>query len=571
MSKKAKTVAIVLTMAVVLLQSAWAGGRAQPAPSGQTVDRSNFNALGTFPLVKNKETLNILTAMDIGNFNGDTNLFTKYYEEKTNVHVNWNVVSLDQFKERVNLALASAEPIDFIAAANSSMISFTMTDYLKYAEQKVIIPVNPWIESDSIYLKEKLNEVPMWKEFLTQPDGNIYIYPTLNDCYHCKYYGKMWVNKEFLKNLNLKVPTTTEEFRQMLIAFKTRDANGNGDPNDEIPLMGAVHDFMTNIDTFLMSAFVYDDGKDRLYVDNGKVVAAYMQPEFQEGLRYLNGLFREGLVEKDTFTVNRNVRHQLNSGKYESIIGAMPNHHAGNLGVRESNQPVRSIDYEPIPPLKGPKGLQVTRYDYYTQFMYTENGSMIPATSKNPALVVRFLDWFYTVEGNTLMRSGPKGIAWTDADPGATGPDGSPALRKPIIMNPGDANYGNTGWVARFPNFTDSAYRNMDQTAADMYAPDGSGGERFLEVKSRENYAPYGLDISKLVPPMFYTASNALEMSTLQTNINTYVEESIAKFVVGDLNVETDWARFQNELRNLGIDRYLQIIQSTYDKSALKR
>jgi hypothetical protein len=49
----------------------------------------------------------------------------------------------------------------------------------------------------------------------------------------------------------------------------------------------------------------------------------------------------------------------------------------------------------------------------------------------------------------------------------------------------------------------------------------------------------------------------------MAANINTYVEESIAKFVVGDINIDRDWTTFQNNLRNMGLDRYLQIIQNT--------
>jgi hypothetical protein len=54
-------------------------------------------------------------------------------------------------------------------------------------------------------------------------------------------------------------------------------------------------------------------------------------------------------------------------------------------------------------------------------------------------------------------------------------------------------------------------------------------------------------------------------------SFHTYVEESIAKFVVGDLNIDRDWTAFQNNLKNLGLDRYLQIIQTSYDNSAFAK
>jgi putative aldouronate transport system substrate-binding protein len=242
-----------------------------------------------------------------------------------------------------------------------------------------------------------------------------------------------------------------------------------------------------------------------------------------------------------------------------------------NLGNREDGQPVRWIDYEAIPPLKGPRGLQTTRYGYYTKFQYDWPAGFLPATCKNPALVIRWLDWFMSDEGTLTLLQGGKGISWTDADPGATGPDGRPATVKTITMQSTDPYYGNATWGQNFPNFMSAEFRNMQQAADDMLATDGSGAERYLYVISRDNYAPYVPDVSTLIPPLFYSPENASEMAMLTTNINTYVDECIAKFVVGDMNINTDWTRFQNELKNLGIDRYLGLIQAAYDSSAFAR
>ena len=76
-----------------------------------------------------------------------------------------------------------------------------------------------------------------------------------------------------------------------------------------------------------------------------------------------------------------------------------------------------------------------------------------------------------------------------------------------------------------------------------------------------------------MVPPLWYSPEDASEMALLTTNINTYVEESIARFIVGELdpNRDADWNNFQTQLRNLNIERYLQIIQRTYSASAFAR
>jgi putative aldouronate transport system substrate-binding protein len=566
---------MVFVMAAVLVSAViggvWAGGRAQGSSSGPVIDRSNFNALGTFPLVRQKVTVNIIAAQNRPQLNYDTNLMTMYYEDKTNVHVNWITLSLDQFKDRVNLALASNEQIDCIIAGGHLNTRFQMIEVMKLANEGLILPLQSLIETDSIHFKKNLNETPGWKEVITHPNGGIYNFSSSNDCFHCQYYGKMWINMTFMRNLNLQIPTTVEQFRDMLMAFKTRDANGNGDPNDEIPLLGANDNFSAYATTYLMSAFVYDDGEDRLYLENGKVVASYTKPEFQDGLRYMNSLYRDGLVTRDSFTMDRGVRAQLNSTKYESVVGAMPNSTHGNLGTRPAGEPVRWIDYEPIPPLKGPKGLQITRYHYYDKFQTDRPAALIPSTCKNPALMVRWLDWLTSYDGTMMLMFGEKDKGWRDADPGATGPDGRKALYQNINIPATDPNFGNIIWDQYFPYYRSSDFRLSQQCPEDMRAPDGSGAERLLFEKTRDNYAPYAISRANLIPPLYYAESEISDVATMTTNINTYVQESIAKFVVGDLNVESDWNRFQTELRNLGVERYLQIIQKTYDGSAFAR
>jgi putative aldouronate transport system substrate-binding protein len=565
-----KRVLICAIVALGFLSGVYGGGRRDTAGTASAVkaDRSNFTALGTFPIVKNKETINVMLAQTRNEFNAETNWMTKFYEDKTNVHVNWTIVPVAQYKEKVNLALASDEALDVIIAGGHTQTMFSMTDILKFAEQQLILPIHGLIETDSVYTKQRLNELEGWRDVITLPDGGIYNFPSANDCLHCQYYEKMWVNLEFLKNLNLKIPTTTDEFRDMLIAFRDRDANGNGDPRDEIPLMGATDNFGTKVSSYLMNAFTFDNGLDRVYLKNGKVAASFLQPEYQEGLRYLNQLYRENLVSKDSFTQNRTNRARLNSGKYESIIGCIPNNHHGDLGTREPGQPVRWIDYEPIPPLKGPRGTQITRYSYYDKFQTERASAFIPASSRNPALIVRWLDWFLSEEGTMTLIFGEKGNAWVDADLGATGPDGRPAKYKTVSMQPTHPYYNNFNWDQLFPNFRTENFRLTQQTPEDMRSPDGQGAERLLYVKTKENYVPYGQDVKDILPPLYYSAADVSEVASLTTNINTYVEESIAKFVVGDMNINTEWNTFQNNLRNLGVDRYLEIIQKTYDNSA---
>jgi putative aldouronate transport system substrate-binding protein len=84
---------------------------------------------------------------------------------------------------------------------------------------------------------------------------------------------------------------------------------------------------------------------------------------------------------------------------------------------------------------------------------------------------------------------------------------------------------------------------------------------------------PYGAPVSMLIPPLdiYIPLDDLSTKARIQGDINTYVNECIAKFTTGAMNIETDWERFQGELKNLGIDRLLSMIQTAYDASAFAK
>lgn len=524
---------------------------------------------GTFPVVSEPVTINVMVYLETGgNYDWNTNYTTEYMEATTGVRVNWITAPIENFLEKLNLAMASGDQIDFVACGGNSNTAVTTTLLCKYADQGLIIPIEDLIDNNTVYMKECLNGVEGFREALTTPDGHIYAVPWFSEAYHEMYYGKMWINMNFLENLGMEVPTTTEEFEEMLIRFRDEDANGNGDPSDEIPMIGAIDNFGCKIDTFLMSAFIYDDGENRLYIDEtGEVISVFTQEKFREGLEWLAHLYDEGLIYPDSFTQTRAERNTVNSQKYESVCGAMPNIHHG-IGNRASGEPQRWVEYEPISPVIGPDGLRVTRVTYFARFGLDQTAGFIPSTCKQPELVIQWLDQLYTKEGQDAQIWGAYGISWTEADEGTLGVDGSPATYKTLDIPEDSPYYGNDRWFQRFPMFQTAERRNGMQQPADMKADDGSGLESFLYHYSEVKYAPYGVAIENVVPPLYYSEADASTLARLQTNINTYVEESIARFITGQLDLEGDWESYLNELEAMGLEEYLEMIQTYYNASA---
>ena len=211
-----------------------------------------------------------------------TNKFTKFVEDKFNIKFDWQINPSDGAKEKRQISLASGDyPDAYILTAYID--EFSQADVLKYGQQGVLLPLNDLIDKYAPNIKAAMEKHPELKTLNTAPDGNIYGLGAYTECFHCSYPNKMWVNTEWLKKLNMEMPKTTDEFKAMLEAFKTKDPNGNGKA-DEVPLSGSTEDFGVRIVPYLMNSFVYDDDRNYLNLKDGKVVSAAITPEWKEGL-----------------------------------------------------------------------------------------------------------------------------------------------------------------------------------------------------------------------------------------------------------------------------------------------
>lgn len=67
------------------------------------------------------------------------------------------------------------------------------------------------------------------------PDGKIYSFPYWGGAPWFGIYRMGVVNTDWLKAVDMEIPTSLEELKEVLIAFRDEDPNGNG-KKDEIPL-----------------------------------------------------------------------------------------------------------------------------------------------------------------------------------------------------------------------------------------------------------------------------------------------------------------------------------------------
>lgn len=496
------------------------------------------------------------------------NTFTKTVEQKFGVDLTFEVTGLDSgpAKEKRQIALASGDlPNAFFLIP--WVEGFSRPEILRLGTEGAIVPLNDLIDKYGPDVKAALAATPAFARLATAPDGKIYALPQWNDCYHCSYGSKLWINAAWLKKLGLEMPKTTDDLRNVLTAFKTKDPNGNGKA-DEVPLSGNVED---SIVPFLMNAFIYDPRFSQQYsstlaLDGKKVVLNAARDEWREGLAYISGLYADGLIDPASFTQNRDGLQATGNNADAVILGA-----GAVLDPYEFVAPdapdQRDKDYDPVAPLTGPKGVRYATYVLPSspQGTFAISYSATPAEQQK---AMEILNYMFTPEGRQLGYFGAEGTSWRQPQEGDIALDTSLKPSFATLPTPVGTPEPNDKWdaVAQY-DFT-AEYRNSRVTPADMYAPGGYERRLFEATKLYDGLAP----ADQIFPiwNVWFSADDATELAQLQTNLDGYVNRTNAEFITGQRNIADDaaWADYVNGLQGLGLPRYLELMQAAYDASA---
>ncbi|MCJ8008251.1 extracellular solute-binding protein [Lederbergia wuyishanensis] len=554
--KKVKIVSFILLIVLSLVLTACVPSKKDTNTSSNNSSNNNAGEDGPIPV----RIFTPLLSWD-GKFETEFNTFTKHVEEKFNIKITWEFAPQDAAKEKQQLALASGDyPDAFLSVTWLDGIS--KVDAQKYGKEGVFLPLNDLINDHAPNIVKAMQDIPYLEKGITAPDGNIYALPQINECYHCSRYGKMWMNTDWLEKLNLDMPTNTAEFRDVLRAFKANDPNGNG-KNDEIPLSGETTEIGNSPNIFLMNAFIHNNGKDNINVEDGELYLAAMRPEWKEGLKYINSLYEEGLIDTGTYTQNMEALKQIGSPEGEAVLGASAaNHLAVFMDLKNEN----SASYNVVPPIEGPQGAKFNTSDYGSISNFTFAITEKAKGAKAEALI-KLADYLYTEEGTVRATKGIEGVDWKFGEEDDIDLKGNQAKYARVPQDPNkeeedEENKIYNTWGEKGPIMLTREIRDATATAIDEYSPEGYERRLYNATLSYDGNEPKEIFLagSAWVEP-----EEAEEVSLLQININKYINENMVQFITGTKNIDSEWDNYIAGFKKLKVDRYLEIYQKAYD------
>lgn len=496
---------------------------------------SNFNQTG-YPIVKDKVTLKFVTSKANQQKKSTDQLkVVQDMEALTNIHIDWDA-SEQGYEEKKNLMFASGDLPDAFFGGSS----LTDSDILKYGTQGLLIPLESLIDQYAPNIKKLLEDNPDIKKVVTAPDGHIYSIPNVITEGANELGEVYFINKTWLDKLGLSIPTTTDEFEQVLKAFKDNgDLNGNG-KKDEIPFSFSNGNTLNGV-FGLYGSFGLPDNGSHVMVQDGKVSYTAITPEFKEATKYLNKLYKEGLIDPEAYTQDRNLYFSKGHSTGGPIFGAFTGYNAENV-VGSDN----AKNYVPLVPLKGPQDQQLV--NKYEELAVSKSGFAITSANKHLEESMRWIDTIYEERHSIEWELGPVGVNFKE-----TNGDKYDFLPTPEGMSYDD-----------FRCSESPCYGGTVAILGDTYQKIELSSKIKTRLEYLEIYKPY---MKKFTLPagMFFTVEDSDRLSVLSTDITTFVKKKQAQWVI-DGNIDAEWDGYLAQLKKSGLDEFLQIYQQTYDR-----
>ena len=462
----------------------------------------------------------------------------KKLEEISGINLEWECVTEEGHAEKRALRLAQPQLPDlFIRCA------MTDDEVASLAAANKLVDLAPLIEEHAPNFKALMDKDPTIRVAITDNDGHIWALPQI-----CTFVetSHMIINKKWLDNLGLAVPTTLEEYYNCLVAFKEKDANGNGDPNDEIPLSVRGVKYLN----YVMEAFgVYPRNPYGMFVYPGtsEVQNSYISDNMKDALIFCKKLYDEGLLDPESFVQDKPT---YAAKGHANRMGCML---VSGAFVEVGND--LHWDYIGLPVFPDANG------NAYSNSRASSDGNTFAITTncKDPAAALAMIDYLYSEEGTILTWMGVEGETWQWINEEKTRWDWILKEGQSVTeLRHSDTIQGGQQYPAAHPVWFES----------DMWAKQANEIEASLDTDLFR--MPLTNCCTMLWPSVTWTVEESEEMAFFLPDCENYYKASVADFVTGVRNIETEWEDYVKTMKSMDIEKGIKMYQEAYDSYMAK-
>lgn len=455
--------------------------------------------------------------------------FIQELERRTGVHINYIVPSSEMIAEAFSISIVSGDYPDM-------WFTYSHAAYPgggdKAIEDGVFLRLNEYIDNYAPNYRDIRENWGEWYGKLTITDeGNIYQFCEVYYEAEMPFSG-LTVRQDWLDDLGMDIPVTIDDWHEMLVAFKEQKGATKA---LALPAAG----------TFTSSEFqsAYGALKDFYLDENGKIAYGCLTQSYLDYLTLIRGWIEEGLIDRDF------------AGNTASSMTTPNDYWANN---ETGSGPMfwgATADYKYVAGLHDDPNIWITAVN--TPKLYegqvtggrlvnypVRDGLVISAETEYPELCVRWNDYRYTEECAILSRYGIEGKSYTMVD-------GKPQFMDWMFEGqPNDAPKQHYYYNDDFPGLALQSFYDMN------------------DAKYMVAYYTWEKDGAHQVVPTSYltiTADESSEISSILTDIETYVAEATLAFLTGQRPLD-QFNAFVEQVESMNIARVIEVYQAAYDR-----
>lgn len=460
----------------------------------------------------------------------------EYITEKTNISLELLEQNMMTANEKFNLMVASQDYPDIISGFDESYSGGAVKGY----EDDVIIDLTDLMEENAPNYMAYIQQDQQNYRDAYNDDGQMLFMNGYND-YYVQARGNV-IRQDLLDKLGLDIPATYDDYHNVLEAFK------NDGIEYPIWMPQAVQGGALLSAGFGVSGYTLQQSGTHFFQKDGTVYSSFLTEEYKEFLKLMAQWYSEGLMAKDFYAIVDDMGSASEPAILNGNVG-MWYHMADKIGTYNKSASVEGFHAVGLADAVQQEGDISHFYQNEGSSKTTNKGISISVQAEDPENILRFFDWFFTKEGSTVANYGIEGTSFEyDAE-------GNPQYTDLIANNP-DYTFQQIALLycwADIPTIVD-----RDRSFQATYTQDSLDA---IELYGKNTDGAY-----EMPTRLSFTAAESDEYASTIGDIETRADEQIVRFVIGELNFDSDWDDFVQELKDMGLERCVELKQDALDR-----
>lgn len=448
-------------------------------------------------------------------------------EKMGNIKLELELLPISDYYTKMPLLLAGGEIPDIMVIPD---VSNTLSTYGK---NDIFLDWAPLLTSSMPNMKKYADELSMF-DGLLDAEGHMYgvpIYVNSED-----YIMQTWMaNATLLKEQNIEIPATQDEFLEACRKIKA---------NTDVTPLQRRYGLTSLMDSI---GLMYKNGGDRGLTYNPDEKTWEFGPtkegsELKAYLTFMHTLWEENLIDHEINTMSEDQYNDyIKSGRF-----AFTNDYITTFS--------NVTDYEPAV-IPTPEGTGCKVAIDSARDAKCVWAAVSSKETEHPELLAACIDLMFSDEIATLENYGIEGVTYELKDGEKDFLGNIRAASNNFTGTESLADYGANGnaWMRTFGVTDTNATRLLGESPI-IY----NGVNNIISL----------LDAKKQQPRYQYsyptlTEEENGELSDITTPVTTYLDECMAKFIIGDMDLDADWDTFMTKLQGYGdMARACEILNS---------